>query len=76
MDAWNGAVQACEQCDLMLVLGSSLAVYPVAELPMIALDSGAKLVIVNLEETPYDGAAIAIRGRLKDFALSALSAFS
>ena len=34
-DAWEGAVDATSQCDLMLVLGSSLVVYPAAELPMM-----------------------------------------
>ena len=36
-DAWNGAVEAMEQCDLLLVLGSSLVIYPAAELPAIRM---------------------------------------
>jgi len=32
----------------------SLVVYPVADLPRVARETGAKLVIVNAEETPYD----------------------
>jgi len=75
-DAWNGSVQAAEQCDLMLALGSSLVVYPAAELPMIAVEHGAGLIIVNLEETPYDGTALTVRGRLGDFAKAALAAFT
>jgi NAD-dependent deacetylase len=74
-DAWDGSVQAAEQCDLMLVLGSSLVVYPAAELPMIALERGARLIIVNMKETPYDRTALTVRGRLGDFAKSALAAF-
>jgi NAD-dependent deacetylase len=40
--------------DLFLVVGSSLAVYPAADLPRIAVENGAPLVIVNREPTPYD----------------------
>ena len=62
--------------DLMLVLGSSLVVYPAAELPMIAISNGAPLVIVNLEGTAYDSMArVVVQGRLGDFAKSALAAF-
>jgi NAD-dependent deacetylase len=76
VDAWEGAVEAAEKCDLMLVFGSSLVVYPAAELPMIALSNGSPLVIVNLEPTSYDGmATVAIRARLGDFAKAALAAF-
>jgi NAD-dependent deacetylase len=46
-----------QKCELMLVCGSSLVVYPVAELPQLAKRSGAKLVIINLGPTPYDGIA-------------------
>jgi NAD-dependent deacetylase len=42
------------ECDMLLVCGSSLVVYPAAEIPMIAKDAGARLVIVNLMETPLD----------------------
>jgi len=41
-------------CDLFIVAGSSLVVYPAAEMPRIALESGAKLVIINQGETPLD----------------------
>ena len=41
-------------CDLFIVVGSSLVVYPAAEMPKIALESGAKLVIINQGETPFD----------------------
>jgi NAD-dependent deacetylase len=76
VDAWEGAVYAAEHCDLMLVLGSSLVVYPAAELPMIAISSGAPVVIVNLEDTVYDSLAkIVVRGKLGEFAKSALAAF-
>jgi NAD-dependent deacetylase len=50
-------------------MGSSLVVYPAAELPMVALKNKAKLIIVNLEETDYDSqATVAIRSGLGAFA--------
>jgi NAD-dependent deacetylase len=42
---------------LLLVVGSSLEVYPVAGLPDEALAAGARLAIVNRGSTPYDGHA-------------------
>jgi NAD-dependent deacetylase len=42
---------------LLLVVGSSLAVYPVAALPDDTLQAGGTLAIVNAEPTPYDGRA-------------------
>lgn len=45
------------QCDLMLVLGTSLEVHPAAELPLVAKYSGARLVFVNLDDTPLDAHA-------------------
>ncbi|GAB7182537.1 Sir2 family NAD-dependent protein deacetylase [Kitasatospora sp. Ki12] len=44
-------------CDLFIAVGTSLQVYPVASLPQIALEAGARLVVVNGEPTPFDGAA-------------------
>ncbi len=41
-------------CDLFLVLGSSLVVYPAAGFPLLAKDNGAQLVIVNREPTDQD----------------------
>ena len=58
---------AAAGCDLFLAIGTSLTVYPVAALPEIALQSGARLVILNAQETPYDPAAAAIlRGGIGD----------
>jgi NAD-dependent deacetylase len=41
-------------CDLFLVAGSSLVVYPAAQIPLIAKDCGARLIIINLTPTPHD----------------------
>ena len=43
-----------QKCDLFLVVGSSLVVYPAADMPKVALESGARLVIINEGETPFD----------------------
>lgn len=52
------------EADAVLVVGSSLSVYPAAALPVVALDRGASLVIVNAAPTPYDGGADAlVRGQ-------------
>ena len=42
------------KCDLFIVLGSSLVVSPASDMPKDALQVGAKLVIVNKGETPFD----------------------
>jgi NAD-dependent deacetylase len=51
------AEQHARSCDLMLVLGSSLMVAPAAGLVGLALGSGARVVLVNRGETPYDEVA-------------------
>ena len=43
-----------QHSDLFLVVGSSLVVYPAADMPKIAVESGARLVIINQGETPLD----------------------
>lgn len=48
------AERAALQCDLFLVLGSSLVVYPAASLPILAKRNGARLVIINREPTELD----------------------
>ena len=51
------ATSMVEACDLMIVLGSSLTVYPAAGFPEYAKQLGAKLVIINRDETGLDGIA-------------------
>ena len=46
-----------QRCDLFVVAGSSLVVTPAADMPRTALQSGARLVIINRGETPLDRAA-------------------
>lgn len=54
-------------CDLFLVVGSSLVVHPAALMPAYAKEAGARLIIVNIGETPYDSRAdILIEGKAGD----------
>ena len=46
------AREALEECDLLVSVGTSGVVYPAADLPRIAMQSGAVSVEINLEETP------------------------
>lgn len=67
--ALSDAIWHSRNCDVMIVLGSSLSVYPAAQLPSIAKDHGAKLVIVNKGKTMLDELAdIKIDANLSDFA--------
>ncbi len=50
------AAEHAGRCDLMLVLGSSLVVNPAASLVGLAVEQGARVVLVNRGETPYDEA--------------------
>jgi NAD-dependent deacetylase len=52
---------AAADCDLFVAAGTTLTVYPAAGLPEIALQNGARLVILNAQETPFDDWASAIR---------------
>ena len=54
LNALTAARQDTRTCDLMLVIGSSLTVEPVSDLPLMALGRGAKLVIVNYQPTHLD----------------------
>ncbi|TET56022.1 MAG: NAD-dependent deacylase [Dehalococcoidia bacterium] len=58
------ATRRAQMCDLFVVIGSALLVYPAAYIPTYAISAGARLAIVNLTPTPLDHeAATVIRGR-------------
>jgi NAD-dependent deacetylase len=57
VEVMRRADAASRACDLILVLGSSLSVYPAAALPMVAKSNGATVVIINREPTHMDGGA-------------------
>ena len=55
--AIEAAYAEAARADLMLVIGSSLLVAPVSQLPGMVLDNGGTLAILTESETPYDGDA-------------------
>ena len=61
------AEQAATSCKVLLVVGSSLGVYPAAGLVPLAGEAGAEVVIVNEQPTPYDEiAAHVVRASISD----------
>jgi NAD-dependent deacetylase len=61
------AMRAAEDADVLLAIGTSLQVYPVAGAVPVAKAAGARLVIVNAEPTPFDDIADAvIRDRISE----------
>jgi NAD-dependent protein deacetylase/lipoamidase len=54
------AMRAAEEADLLLAVGSSLQVYPVAGAVPAAKAAGARVVILNAQPTPFDGIADAV----------------
>ncbi|TDD35371.1 NAD-dependent deacylase [Actinomadura sp. KC06] len=62
-DVLDAAITAARSCDLFLAVGTSLTVQPAAGLCLEAVDHGARLVIINAAETPYDGLADAVLRR-------------
>jgi len=58
------AFTLARNADVMLVVGSSLLVYPAADIPLMALRSGAPMIIINAEPTPFDELAeVVIHGK-------------
>ena len=55
--ALSMANEHAAHCDLLIAIGSSLVVYPAAYIPLYAKRSGARLVILNRDETPCDADA-------------------
>ncbi len=62
-DRLQRAFHLAAQCDLCMVLGSSLVVYPAAEIPAHASSSGARLLIINRDPTPLDSRAHVVINR-------------
>jgi len=59
-DVINRAMRAAAQADLLLAIGTSLQVYPIAGAVPVARSAGARVVIVNAEPTPFDDVADAV----------------
>jgi NAD-dependent deacetylase len=61
--AMKEAIDICRSTDLMIVIGSSLTIYPAAYLPQLAKNSGAKIILNNLDgENRDDVADIVLQG--------------
>jgi len=61
------AFDVAARCDLLVAVGSTLVVQPVASLVAVAVQHGAGVIIVNAEPTPYDDQADAVlRGDIQD----------
>ncbi|HVT22789.1 MAG TPA: Sir2 family NAD-dependent protein deacetylase [Mycobacteriales bacterium] len=56
----QACIEAAADCDLFLAIGTSLTVHPAAGLCDVAVRAGARLVIINAQETPYDHLADAV----------------
>ncbi len=69
------AEQAAEACDLLLAIGSTLSVYPVAAMVPLAQRAGARIVIVNAEPTEMDDLAdVVVRGSISEVLAAVLPA--
>ena len=68
---------AARGCDLLLAVGSTLGVYPVAGVVPIAKRHGARIVIINAEPTEMDDIADAVlRGPISELLLPPLVGMS
>lgn len=67
-EAFRKAQELALNAEVMLVLGTSLTVFPAAGLPRLALQRGAKLFIVNAAPTTLDEYATACYSDLREFA--------
>jgi len=66
-DVLQESLRWATQSSLFLAMGSSLVVHPAAGLPVAAVEHGARLVIINRDDTPLDSRAdLVIRGALGD----------
>ena len=64
VEAVATANRLAEEADVMLVVGTSLVVYPAAEIPLVAVRAGAAMIVINAEPTPFDRLAeVVIHGR-------------
>lgn len=70
---WQQSLELSEQADLFIAIGSSLQVAPASVLPDLALKNGAKLIVLNLTDTPYDGdAELVVRQKIGKFSQEVL----
>ena len=68
------AEQDAKECEVMVVVGSSLTVTPASMLPQIAIQGGAKVIVVNLQRTYIDSAAEVVLNEKIEIALPEIAA--
>jgi NAD-dependent deacetylase len=60
---WQQALDAARACDVFLLIGTSAVVYPAASLAPLAQRNGARVIEINMEETPLSGSVdLSLRG--------------
>jgi NAD-dependent deacetylase len=76
-EAMSEAFALASEADLMIAIGSSLEVYPVASLPGVTLENGGRLALVTQGRTPYDSDAdVKLKGDVVDELEAVLDALS
>ena len=76
-DVLDAAIDAAEDCEVIVAVGTSLNVTPVASLFPLAIENGAVGYIVNAEPTPFDAwADDVLGGDIEDVLPSLLSKLS
>lgn len=61
---WMAAERAAKTCDLFIVVGTSAQVYPAAALIPMAAQAGARIIEINMEDTPLSGVVgLSLRGK-------------
>jgi NAD-dependent deacetylase len=74
-EAMARAEELCSSADLLLCVGSSLEVYPVAGLPQMTLDRGGRIAVITKSSTPYDtDAAVRMSGDVAEELQAVLAA--
>lgn len=77
LPAVQEAFELARQADVMLVVGSSLVVFPAADVPLVAVRAGASMIVINAEPTPVDRLAeVVIQGRAGEVLPEILRAMS
>jgi NAD-dependent deacetylase len=71
---WQQSLELSRNAGLFIAIGSSLQVSPANTLPDIALQAGAKLIVLNFTPTPFDGdAELVIRHKIGEFSSAVMN---
>lgn len=75
--AWEKSTQLTKESDVFVSIGSSLQVFPANTLPRLAIRNKARLIVLNLMDTPYDSQSyLVVRQRIAEFAKIVLNIHS